>query len=106
MTSDKIWDNIVKNTTNSPSGIPYAIDLRKSIILTQGYKNRLNKILDFYYHKINEAFVEGEFGTIANLSESNCLIDKETITKANKTLIELGYNVIEVDVDKFLIRWD
>lgn len=105
MTSDKIWDNIVKNTKSS-SGIPYAIDLREAIELTQGYKNRLNKILDFYYHKINEAFVEGEFGTIANLSESNCLIDKETITKANNTLIELGYKVIEVDVDKFLIRWD
>jgi hypothetical protein len=105
MTSDKIWDNILNNTKSS-IGIPYASDLREAIKLTKGYKNRLNKILDFYYHKINEAFVEGEFGTIANLSESNCLIDKETITEANNTLIDLGYKIIEVNVDKFLIRWD
>jgi hypothetical protein len=105
MTSDKIWDNILNNTKSS-IGIPYASELREAIKLTKGYKNRLDKILDFYYHKINEAFVEGEFGTIANLSESNCLIDKETITEANRTLIDLGYKIIQTDVDKFLIRWD
>lgn len=105
MTSDKIWDNILKNT-KSAIGIPYASELKEAIKLTKEYKDRLNKILDFYYHKINEAFVEGEFGTIANLSESNCFIDKEIIIKANDTLIDLGYKVIQTDVDKFLIRWD
>ena len=58
MTSDKILDNILNNT-KSTMGIPYASELREGIKLTKGYKDRLNKILDFYYHKINEAFVEG-----------------------------------------------
>jgi 5'(3')-deoxyribonucleotidase len=105
MTSDQIWDNLIKNTKSS-SGIPYASELKEAIKLTNGYKDRLIKILDFYYYRISEAFIEGNFGTIADLSKSNCLIDKETIEEANNVLKDLGYKIIEVDVDKFLIRWD
>ena len=105
MTSDQICDNIIKNTKSS-SGIPYASELREGLKLTNGYKDRLNRILDFYYHKISEAFIEGNFGTIANLAKSNYLIDKKTIEEANNVLKELGYKVIQADIDTFLIRWD
>lgn len=105
MTSDQIWDNLIKNTKSS-LGIPYASELREAIKLTNGYKDRLNKILDFYYYRISEAFIEGGFGTIVDLSKSNCLIDKETIEKANNVLKDLGYKVIQAEIDKILIRWD
>lgn len=105
-TIDKIWDELVNTTINE--GIPLAKDLKKALKQTKEYQRRKSNLLDFYYVKIHEAFIENSFGVIVSLSKSNLLLDKETINTVHDELMDFGYTIKTLDADReeYLVRWD
>lgn len=101
---DTIWDRLVKDANGN--GIPNAKDLKENIKNTKSFMDRREKLLDYYFHKIHVAFVEGQLGTIVDLAEAGCIIDKLIIATVQKELELKGYKFIEIDQTKFMIRWD
>lgn len=104
--TERIWNNLIKEA--GPDGIPSAESIRNAQKDTKQFQERKERLLDYYYRKIEESFKEGQFGAMIKLAESGCLIDKETIQEAHNQLKLKGFRIIEIDnlKEKYMIRWD
>lgn len=102
----QIWEDLILKAKGN--GIPDANDVLDALKKTKQFIDRKEKLLDFYYRKIEEAFKEGQCGAIIKLSEAGCIIDKETIKEVHKEMLEKNYRIIDIDEMKemYLIRWD